>query len=147
MLPGKEKIARSWVGQDVWDKLTKDRQQVLLNMSFNMRLGKKGAGKGKPGGITSLPRLLEKAVNSGMQEDYDAAADKMLGYRWADQVKGRAHRLAERMRGRTGAGQSARRNYMTMSEGGLPPSFELQMPESTFGGAPSPRYPLAPRRI
>ena len=90
-LPHYEKLAERWVGKDTWDKLTPDRQQIIFNMAFNMG--------GNAFTITSLPRLLKKAVNSGRQEDYDAAADRMLGYKWAAQVKGRAVRLAERMRG------------------------------------------------
>ena len=125
MLPDKVALAKRWVGQDVWDKLTKDRQQVLLNMSFNMKLGKAGAGKGKPGGITSLPRLLKQAVENDDQSKYDAAAERMLTYLWADQVGPRAERLSDRMRGTssTGMARGVRGNYMTLAQGSDPSSM------------------------
>lgn len=130
MLPDKVAVAKRWVGEDVWDKLTKDRQQVLLNMSFNMRLRDYGGRTKIPGGITSLPRLLRAAVENDDQSRYDAAADRMLQYDWADDVGVRAERLSDRMRGTSSTGRSrnVRGNYMTLAQGGDPSSMFGQEP-------------------
>ena len=130
MLPDKVALAKRWVGQDVWDKLTKDRQQVLLNMSFNMRLRDYGGRTQIPGGITSLPRILKAAVETDDQSKYDEAADRMLQYGWATDVGPRAERLSDRMRGTSSTGRSrnVRGNYMTLAQGGDPSSMFGQEP-------------------
>jgi lysozyme len=60
------------------------RQDILQDMCFNM-------------GITRFMkfRKMLAAVELG---DYDRAADEMMDSRWAEQVKGRAVRLADMMR-------------------------------------------------
>lgn len=57
---------------------------ILFNMAYNM----------------GVPRLLsfKKMFAALEDEDYERAADEMLDSRWHDQTKGRAERLAERMR-------------------------------------------------
>lgn len=70
---------------DWYSDLEPHRQDVLVNMCFNM----------------GLPTLLKfknmiAALESG---DYDKAADEMLDSKWARQVGGRAEELAEQMRG------------------------------------------------
>lgn len=69
-----------------WRSLSDDRQRVLANMCFNL-------------GITRLLgfRRMLAAVQAGA---YNTAADEMLNSKWAAQVKDRAVRLAERMRGK-----------------------------------------------
>jgi len=67
----------------VWDGIGEVRQAVLISMAFN--LGNR---------LTRFKRL-QAALN---KFDYDAAADEMLRSKWAQQVKSRAHRLAEMMR-------------------------------------------------
>ena len=104
-----EELAEKWVGSDTWNKLTDDRKRVIFNMAFNMG--------GNAFTIKSLPKLLSKAVNSQLQEDYDAVAKRMMEYKWSKQVKDRAFRLSERMRGRN---PFARESYMEMAEGGVP---------------------------
>ena len=60
------------------------RQDILQDMCFNM-------------GITRFMKFCKMiaAVELG---DYDRAADEMMDSRWAEQVKGRAVRLADMMR-------------------------------------------------
>lgn len=67
-----------------WRKLSDVRQRVLLDMCFNL-------------GITKLLqfKLFLGFVRAG---DYGHAADAMLKSLWAEQVKGRAVRLAAMMR-------------------------------------------------
>lgn len=65
--------------------LSEPRQQVLLNMCFNLGLA----------GLKTFTKFL-KAVELG---HYDTAADEMLDSLWAKQVKGRALDLSKMMRG------------------------------------------------
>lgn len=64
--------------------LSRPRQDVLLNMIFNM----------------GAPRLqtFKKMWAAIKDNDFDTAADEMLLSRWADQVGQRAVELSERMR-------------------------------------------------
>jgi len=67
-----------------WTQLDDIRQDVLVNMTFNM-------------GMTTL--LQFKNTLASMQAgDYDAAANGMLASAWATQVGARAQRLAAQMR-------------------------------------------------
>lgn len=67
-----------------FSELDEVRQDILQDMCFNM-------------GITRFMkfRKMLAAVELG---DYDRAADEMMDSRWAEQVKGRAVRLADMMR-------------------------------------------------
>lgn len=67
-----------------WDTLANIRQDVLVNMMFNLGWGKLGGFK----------RFLAAA----QAHDYARAAEEMLDSLWAKQVHGRAIRLAEQMR-------------------------------------------------
>ena len=67
-----------------FDKLTVARQQVLVNMTFNMGLK----------GVLGFKNTL-KMIENGQ---YDAAADAMLKSKWATQVGRRAVELSEQMR-------------------------------------------------
>lgn len=71
-----------------WEVLDPDRQDVLAEMMFNM-----GWGDGKHG-LSSFKNTLAK-IKAG---DYAGAAEGMLASHWADQIKGRAVRLAAQMR-------------------------------------------------
>jgi lysozyme len=57
---------------------------ILQNMAFNL-------GSSRLGGFKKLKKAL-------VEEDYEEAADQMLDSKWSGQVKGRATRLANRMR-------------------------------------------------
>ncbi|WP_211826833.1 glycoside hydrolase family protein [Kistimonas asteriae] len=63
--------------------LDRVRQEVLINMAFNL----------------GLPRLctFRNMLTALRDGDYLRAADEMLDSRWAEQVEGRAHELAEMM--------------------------------------------------
>ena len=67
-----------------FDTLSTNRQQVLINMGFN--LGTKG--------LLGFKNTLE-FVRTGQ---YDAAAKGMLASKWAKQVGNRSVELAEQMR-------------------------------------------------
>lgn len=60
------------------------RQRVITDMCFNMGIG------------TFL--TLHTLIDGMERKDYDYAATRMLSFRWAKQVKGRAVRLAKMMR-------------------------------------------------
>lgn len=77
-----------------WRELDEPRAAVLLNMAFNMGIGR----------LLGFRRTLE-AVREGRFDDARAA---MLHSRWAGQVKRRAVELAEQMR--TGRWQGLRLN-------------------------------------
>ena len=68
-------------------QLTKNRQEVLINMMFNL-----GAPR-----FLMFRRMLEALT----QGDYALAAEEMLDSRWAEQVGQRAIELAGRMRNDT----------------------------------------------
>jgi lysozyme len=65
------------------DRLDSVRQLILMDMAFNM----------------GVPRLckFKKMWNAIHEEDYPTAAKEMLDSRWANQVKGRATKLANAM--------------------------------------------------
>ncbi len=68
-----------------WTKhLDEARFSVLVNMCFNL----------------GIKRLLgfKNTLWSIQSGHYDEAAENMLDSKWAEQVKGRAHRLAEQMK-------------------------------------------------
>ena len=66
------------------DSLPLDAKMVLINMTYNL----------------GVPRLLgfRKMWEALERGDFPRAADEMLDSRWATQVKGRAERLAKKMR-------------------------------------------------
>lgn len=70
-----------------WRDMSGPRQEVLLNMRFNMGLGNKSRG------LLSFQKTLAH-MKAGR---YEQAAQEMLSSRWAKQVKGRADRLARQM--------------------------------------------------
>lgn len=65
-------------------KLCECRQNVLVNMAFNLGVG----------GLLTFRNMLA-FVELG---DYDLAADEMLDSKWANQVSNRAIELANQMR-------------------------------------------------
>ena len=71
--------ALPWLGQ-----LDEVRQEVLVNMAFNMGVG----------GLLGFKRTLA-SVKSGA---YERASVEMMESKWAQQVGPRAHRLAKQMR-------------------------------------------------
>jgi lysozyme len=75
-------------GAPWWRTLNDARQDVMVNLCFNM-----GWGDGKHG-LSSFWHTLE-AVRLGL---YSAAAEGLLASKWAKQVHGRANRLAEQLR-------------------------------------------------
>jgi len=64
--------------------LTKKRQEVLVEMIFNLGLN----------GVLNFKRMMGALTS----RDYNRAADEMLDSRWAEQVKERARELADMMR-------------------------------------------------
>lgn len=68
-----------------WFKLSNDRRDVVVNMVFNLGLE----------GFKKFKRMIA-CLSIG---DYDGASNEMLDSKWAKQVKGRAIRLSEEMRG------------------------------------------------
>lgn len=78
-----------------WRTLSDARQRVLLNMTFNMGIGRRAA-PGKPArGMLSFENGTLRAVKEGR---FDDAAKGMLASQWAGQVGARAVRLAAMMR-------------------------------------------------
>ncbi len=67
-----------------FDELTDARQEVLVNMAYNL-------GRSRLGKFVNTRRAIAEA-------DWQWAAEEMLDSKWAKQVKGRALRLAEIMR-------------------------------------------------
>ncbi len=67
-----------------WRELDAVRQRVLINMGFNLGIGK----------LLGFEHMLQ-LVQSGQ---YETAAKAMLASKWASQVKQRAVRLAAMMR-------------------------------------------------
>lgn len=72
------------VGQDKFGSLCDERQEVLVNMAFNL-------------GETRL-RKFRHFLAALTVEDYECAASEMLRSRWAQQVGKRAAELADVMR-------------------------------------------------
>lgn len=75
--------ARQYLGDTAFEALNPERQAVLINMAFNL-------------GLSRLRQFvkLRAAILDG---DWQEASAQMLSSKWADQVKGRAIRLAEIM--------------------------------------------------
>lgn len=67
-----------------WSGLTPARKAVIINMAFNL-------------GLSRL-RQFKRFQQQLKMGRYDQAAIEMLDSRWAQQVKGRALRLADQMR-------------------------------------------------
>ena len=67
-----------------WRELDDIRQEVLVNMAFNL----------------GVPRLMrfKRFLSALERRDYEKAAEEMLDSRWAEQVKRRAKELAYAMR-------------------------------------------------
>lgn len=76
--------AKSFIGQENFNKLSKSRQDILTDMSYNL-------GKNKLDGF----RKFRKALLRG---DYESAADEMRDSDWHNQVKNRAVYLENLMR-------------------------------------------------
>ena len=75
-----EEVSQAWPW---WGSLDEVRQFVLVDMCFNMGLGKL--------------RTFKKFLWALCRHDYTAAAKEMLDSRWAVQVGHRARELAEMM--------------------------------------------------
>lgn len=76
-----------------WRTLDGVRQRVLLNMCFNMGIGRRPA-KGRPGkGLLSFVNTLAKI----QRRDWPGAVAGMKASRWHDQVGNRAVRLEAMM--------------------------------------------------
>lgn len=67
-----------------FDQLNEVRQNVLINMAFNL-------------GIHGL-LTFQKALGAMLKEDFERAAEEMLNSKWATQVGARAERLAREMK-------------------------------------------------
>jgi len=67
-----------------WSKVPGERQDVLINMAYNM--GVKGV------------LAFKQTLNNVMNGNYILAADEMLDSQWAEQVGDRAKELSEQMR-------------------------------------------------
>jgi lysozyme len=78
-----------------WRTLDDVRQRVLINMAFNLGIGRPGAGTG----LLGFPNTLA-LIKGG---DYSSAAAAMLKSLWARQVGARANRLAAMMETGTAA--------------------------------------------
>lgn len=73
-----------------WRTLDDVRQRVIINMTFNLGIGRPGAGTG----LLGFPNTLAM-IKGG---DYSAASGAMLQSLWARQVGARADRLAAMMK-------------------------------------------------
>lgn len=80
-----------------YKKVSEPRQHVLLDMCFNLGIN----------GLLKFQNMLA-ALDRG---DYARAADEMLDSKWANQVKGRAIRLANMMRNNTSFENSSSTTY------------------------------------
>jgi lysozyme len=69
---------------DIWDQLSGPRQNVLINMMFNL-------GRGGLEGFVKMNQAL-------IAQDYDEAANQMEDSKWYRQVKGRGKELVTQMR-------------------------------------------------
>lgn len=67
-----------------WKNLTDNRQNALINMTFNLGIN----------GLLGFKNTLE-LIRTGQ---YDKAANNALQSKWAEQVKDRAKRIAEAIR-------------------------------------------------
>lgn len=72
-----------------WSKVPGERQDVLINMAYNMGVGSWGKS-----GLLEFTKTLNH-VKSG---SYSFAADEMLYSAWSHQVGDRAKELSEQMR-------------------------------------------------
>lgn len=87
-----------------YGKLSEPRQHVLLDMCFNLGIN----------GLLKFKNMLAE-VDRG---DYAGTADEMLDSNWANQVKGRAIRLANMMRNNTSFENSSSGSYSGGSSSG-----------------------------
>lgn len=69
-----------------WRDLNKDRQFVMIDLCFNMGIGKKGGKKG----LLSFPKTLTSIATGS----YDTASKQLLQSKYAKQVGDRALRNA-----------------------------------------------------
>jgi lysozyme len=76
-----------------WRSLSDVRQRVLLNMCFNMGIGRVASPGKKAKGLLSFVNTLT-FMRTG---NFVAAAKGMRASQWADQVHARAERLARMM--------------------------------------------------
>ena len=67
-----------------WSKVNGERQDVLINMAYNMGVN----------GVLEFKQTLKHIMNG----NYVLAADEMLDSQWANQVGDRAKELSEQMR-------------------------------------------------
>ncbi len=83
-VPKFESSAINFVGEETWNSLPKDKQNILTNMAFNL-------------GSTRLNKF--KDFRSALQAgDYEKAKNEMHDSTWRKQVKSRATRLMDRMK-------------------------------------------------
>ena len=75
--------ARDWIGPDEFEHLSEVRQEVIVEMAFQMG--------NRINGFRQTRQFI-------LGHDYEAASVEMLDSRWADQTPERAQRLALRMR-------------------------------------------------
>jgi len=82
-VPKFESAAMNFVGEETWNSLPRDKQNILTNMAFNL-------------GSTRLNKFnnLRAAIQAG---DYQKAKDEMYDSEWRKQVTNRATRLMDRM--------------------------------------------------
>ncbi len=78
-------VAKRFVGESTWKKLSPNRQGILTNMAYNM-------GEGTLGKFANLKAAIQRG-------DWSQAQAEMKNSAWAGQVKGRADRLIARMGG------------------------------------------------
>ena len=71
-------------GPITWAKFPQEAKQVFLNMLFNL-------GRSRFNGFRNM-------ISAALEHDWERAADEALDSRWSRQVKGRATRLASRLR-------------------------------------------------
>ena len=89
ILPSSSLIASTHTTQEMsflerFDTLSTNRQNVLVNMAFNL-------------GIYGLLRF-KKMLLAVEKQDWDEAANQMLDSRWSKQVGNRSKELADIMR-------------------------------------------------
>lgn len=78
-----ENDAKTYLGH-IWDSLDRTRQEVIIDMSFNMGLSRLSGFRGVKKALANL--------------DFAKAADEMLDSKWSKQVGRRAKALAAVMR-------------------------------------------------
>jgi lysozyme len=68
----------------IWNNLSQARQDVLVNMTFNLGIGK----------LSNFVKMEQALID----QDYDKAADEMVDSKWYRQVKSRGKELVAQMR-------------------------------------------------